>query len=167
MDEGISQVSMSKLSTADALRLRGLHLLARIALRVRPPLGAKALVDQIGAKLPSLRGLHDARAGVQELFPAGSCLSRALTIAALLPGAEVVIGVDSRCAGRLTAHAWLEIDSVRVDTDPVRRGHFPDELARLPPGQARADNRLRISLSATAEQSSRKRSFLGEVHEAH
>jgi hypothetical protein len=124
---------MSDLATAEALRLRALHWLARIALRVRPPLGAKALVDRVGSYFPPLDGVGGAHAAVRELFPGGTCLSRALTIAAALPGAEVVIGVDPWSAARISAHAWLEIENARVDTEPGSRMPLEDELARLPP----------------------------------
>jgi hypothetical protein len=123
---------MNPLTQGHALSLRGLHWVARIALRVRPPLRAKALVDRIGDRLPGLHGVEDAKAAVRALFPAGSCLSRALTIAATLPGAEVVIGVDPWSAAQVSAHAWLEIEDVRVDTTPYTGSQLPDELARLP-----------------------------------
>ena len=124
---------MSELTTRDALRLHGLHWLARAALRIRPPLQAKALVDRIARVFPPLHGVADARAAVEELFPSGSCLSRAVTIAANLPGAEVVIGVDAWSAATVSAHAWLQIDDVNVDTRPETSTPLPDELARLPP----------------------------------
>jgi hypothetical protein len=133
---------MSPLTEGHTLGLRGLHLFARMALRVRTPLRAKALVDQIGSHLPGLRGVEDARAAVRALFPAGSCLSRALTIAATLPGAEVVIGVDAWSTAQLSAHAWLEIDHVRVDTRPGTGDmRLPDELARLPAQGSRLNSR--------------------------
>lgn len=119
------------------MRLHGLHWLARAALRIRPPLAAKALVDRIARRFPSLDGVDDARAAVRELFPSGSCLSRAMTIAAALPGAEVVIGVDAWRATQLSAHAWLQIDDVNVDTCPGLDRQLPAELARLPARQRR------------------------------
>ncbi len=122
---------MSGWTDADALRLRGLHLIARAALRVRPPLRAKALVDWVAHMLPPLRSADHVQSAVGALFPSGTCLSRAVTIAAALPGAEVVIGVNVWNAARPSAHAWLEIDGVRVDTTPGS-SQFPDELARFP-----------------------------------
>jgi hypothetical protein len=126
---------MSELTAGDTVRLHGLHWLARAALRVRPPLQAKALVDRIAGAFPALDGVDDARAAVRELYPSGSCLSRAVTIAATLPGAEIVIGVDAWSAARLSAHAWLQIDNVNVDTTPGTDTQLPAELARLPPRQ--------------------------------
>jgi hypothetical protein len=123
---------MSELTPGDALRLHGLHLLARVALKVGPPLRAKALVDRIAGYFPHLRGVEDAQAAVRELFPAGSCLSRALAIAATVPGAEVVIGVDPWGAAQVKAHAWLQIGDVNVDTSPGTGMPMPEELARIP-----------------------------------
>jgi hypothetical protein len=123
---------VSELTPGDTLRLHGLHWLARVALRVASPLRAKALLDGIGSRLPPLRGVEKARSAVRTLFPSGSCLSRAVTVAATVPSAEVVIGVDPWSAARVLAHAWLEIEGVRVDTRPGD-AQFPDELARLPP----------------------------------
>jgi hypothetical protein len=116
----------------NAVRLHALHCLARVALRVRPPMRAKALVDRMARRFPPLRGgIESARDAVDTLFPTGSCLSRAVAIAAVLPGAQVVLGVDAWSAARVRAHAWLEIDGVRVDTVPGG-SQFPDEIARFP-----------------------------------
>jgi hypothetical protein len=124
---------VSELTAADSLRLHGLHWVARAALRLRPPLQAKALVDGVARFLPSLEGVEDARAAVRELFPSGSCLSRAMAIAAAVPSAEVVIGVGGWPSTPLSAHAWLQIGGVNVDASPGSRAELPTELARLPP----------------------------------
>jgi hypothetical protein len=131
---------MSELTAGDAVRLRALHWVARAALRIRSPLRAKSIVDRVASLFPRLHGVEDAHAAVRELFPAGSCLSRALAIAATVPGAEVVIGVYPPSQSSIVAHAWLEIDAVCVDTRPAesgaRREHergsgLPGELTRL------------------------------------
>jgi hypothetical protein len=122
---------MSRLTLRDVARLHALHCLARVVLRVRPPLRAKELVDRIASQLPSLSGVENARDAVRTLFPTGSCLTRAVTIAAAMPGAEVVIGVDVWSSARLSAHAWLEIDGTRVDTSPDS-APLPEELTRFP-----------------------------------
>ena len=122
---------MSELTASETLRLHGLHCVARVTLRVRSLLQAKELLDRMGSLLPPLRGAEAAMSAVQALFPSGSCLSRAVTIAATVPGAEVVIGINAWTGARIEAHAWLEIDGVRVDTRPGD-APFPDELARLP-----------------------------------
>jgi hypothetical protein len=124
--------AVNALPRGHAARLRALHWVARAALRVRPPLQAKAVVDRLASAFPRLGGVDDARAAVRELYPAGSCLSRALAVAAALPSAEVVIGVYPPSATRVVAHAWLEIDTVRIDTT-LGDTQLPDELARLPP----------------------------------
>jgi hypothetical protein len=123
---------MSRLTAHDVARLHALHCLARLALRIRPLLRAKRVVDRIAIQFPPMCGVEDARDAVRALFPTGSCLSRAVTIAAAIPGAEVVIGVDVWGSARLGAHAWLEINGNRVDTVPGD-ARLPDELARLPP----------------------------------
>jgi hypothetical protein len=123
---------VSRPTAATAASLHALHLFARTALRLRPPLRAKALVDSVARVLPSLDGAEAAREAVQVLFPSGSCLSRAIAIAAALPGAEVVIGVTALRATHVSAHAWLHIDGVSVDTVPGSNADLPAELARLP-----------------------------------
>lgn len=124
---------MSALTPRHAARLQALHYLARTALRFCPPLRAKAIVDGAAQWLPPLRDASDARAAVRLLFPRGSCLTRAVTIAAMLPAAEVVIGIAPPRTPRARAHAWLEIGGEPVDTVPGESLGFPDELARLSP----------------------------------
>jgi hypothetical protein len=128
---------VSALTTGEVLRLRGLHCVARIALRVARPLRAKAVVDRAAGGFTLHGGADIARTAVRDLFPAGSCLSRAVAIASVIPGAEVVIGVDPWGSARLSAHAWLEVDGTRVDTNPGDGVDFPDELARIPPHRIR------------------------------
>jgi hypothetical protein len=55
-----------------------------------------------------------------------------VTIAATVPEAEVVIGVDPWSMAQLSAHAWLQVNDIRVDTNPGTGTPLPDELARLP-----------------------------------
>jgi hypothetical protein len=86
-----------------------LHLLARAALRMLPPLRAKRAVDFAACCLPRLGGTDEACGLASKLDGHGSCLSRALTIAARLPGSDVVIAVDPRLARPLYAHAWVEV----------------------------------------------------------
>jgi hypothetical protein len=135
---------MSELTRRDAARLQALHWLARAALRLRSPLQAKALVDGVASRLRRLDGIDDARAAVRELFPAGSCLSRALAIAAALPRAHVVIGVYPPGPSGVPAHAWIEIDSVCVDTRPGD-SELPEELTRLSPTPTSPQNGLSLS----------------------
>ena len=77
----------------DRLATGALHGLARIALRVQSPLGARRTVAAVGGRLRAFLTLDEARAAARGLAGKGTCLSRALsTIAARLPGSEVVIG---------------------------------------------------------------------------
>lgn len=112
-----------------ARRLRiaahALHAVARVSLRVRSPLAAKRIVDAVGKALPRL-GLGEAMELGTELECSGTCLSRALAIAALLPDAEVVIGTDG-AVHAFSAHAWVERDGVIV----TGAGLLTREIARL------------------------------------
>jgi hypothetical protein len=87
---------------------RALHVLARVALRIARPLRAKRMVDAAARWIAPLPDLDVARGLASAIDGQGTCLSRALTVAALLPEAEVVIGVDPRASSRLYAHAWVE-----------------------------------------------------------
>ena len=107
------------------IRLHALHAVAWTALRALPPLRAKWLVDRLGRALPTLSP-EEARRAAVALEVAGTCLSRALTIAACVPGSEVVIAADPsrpRRRGSWSAHAWVEIDGVAVASK--------DEAARV------------------------------------
>ncbi len=125
-------------------RMRALHLVARAALRLHPPLRAKEIVDRVGGWLPTLAGPDQARSAVIALGPSGTCLSRALAVAARLPRAEVVIGVDVWTSIAPTAHAWVEFEGSRIETidiDPNSPNRAPQfsgaEIARLPATAAR------------------------------
>jgi hypothetical protein len=106
---------------------RGLHLIARVALRVARPLNAKRIVDLAGRWVGPLPDVAIAQRVARSINTRGTCLSRALTIAALLPGAQVVIGVDARARSQLLAHAWIEYGGRALDVSEVRGL----EIARL------------------------------------
>jgi hypothetical protein len=95
---------------------RILHVAARVAVRLQRPLRAKRTVDALGSLLTPLGSDAEAQAMANELRDAGSCLTRALTVAARLPGAEVVIGAPPTRGGPLAAHAWVERSGVRIET---------------------------------------------------
>jgi hypothetical protein len=122
---------MSRIRIADSIRLRGLHLVARAALRLASPPRAIRLVRNAAWISRPLGDLAQARAAEDVLRGSGSCLTRSVTIAARLSGSEVVIGADrwsSRSA--LDAHAWVELDGERLD--PARGREFVfGEIARL------------------------------------
>ncbi|WP_394848339.1 lasso peptide biosynthesis protein [Pendulispora brunnea] len=73
--------------------------------------------------------LSEARDAAAALDGAGTCLSRALTIAACLPCSEVVIGVDpnGKTALPIFAHAWVEVSTVPIRPTDVQGL----EIARL------------------------------------
>jgi hypothetical protein len=82
---------------------------------------------------PSFRDLESARAA-DRLLRSGSCLSRAVTIAARLQGADIVIGIDpwhSKSA-ETRAHAWVELAGERLRPNEGRQFVF-GEILRLGP----------------------------------
>nr|UXE44902.1 hypothetical protein Hi04_10k_c3883_00011 [uncultured bacterium] len=94
-----------------------LHLFAYVAMRALSPTKAHALVIRAGAWLPQ-RHSPDAVKTAAARLRRGTCLSRALTIAARAPGSEVVIGVSS--PQEFEAHAWVELDGVPLRSDDPR-----------------------------------------------
>ncbi|APR99539.1 lasso peptide biosynthesis B2 protein [Pajaroellobacter abortibovis] len=93
-----------------------LHVLAYALLHIQKPQRAKTILDQIGKLLPPLDSSSKVEKAVRTLW-GGTCLSRALTIAARTPKAEVIIGVNP--PGPTLAHAWVEIEGIAVTpTDP-------------------------------------------------
>ncbi len=98
----------------DNVNVRVLHEAARIAVRALPPLRAKQVIDAIGRLMRPLSA-DEARTAVRGLGGAGSCLTRALAISAVLPASEVVIGVDPRRSETLYAHAWVEVNGTPLD----------------------------------------------------
>jgi hypothetical protein len=120
------------LSPSDVLAMRLLHGVARIALRLQPPAKARRTVEHCARWVPwvpRFEGFDVARAAARALARTGSCLSRSLTVASRLPGAEVVIGADPRWSGAFTAHAWVEWKDQVVDASGVTKRGEP--LARL------------------------------------
>jgi Transglutaminase-like superfamily len=108
---------------------RALHWLARAALRLQGPAGAKRTVDRVGCWLPPYRTVADAQRDALALGASGSCLSRALAVASRTAGAEVVIGVNPRVAAKLYAHAWVEVDETCIEGSSDRG--LVEEIARL------------------------------------
>jgi hypothetical protein len=86
---------------------RLMHALARAAVRLRPPLDAKRVVDTFGRLLPPLSP-ERAMALAESLEGRGTCLTRALVVAARLPGSVVVLGTDGVQGQAFSAHAWVE-----------------------------------------------------------
>jgi hypothetical protein len=104
-----------------------LHLLTRVLLRLCSPPRAHAIVARIGGVLPVRDRVCDIERAATTLKGRGSCLSRALTLAARIPDADVVIGVQPRPGMRLLAHAWIERSGAAMDPSDV----VGAEIARL------------------------------------
>jgi hypothetical protein len=113
---------------------RLLHTVARIAVRARPPLEAKRIVDAVGRLLPPL-SLGTSMRVAQELGGRGSCLTRALAVSSRLPGSEVVLGTDGVRDRDFSAHAWVEHDGTLVSGAPAAR----HEMVRLRTGDEARD----------------------------
>ena len=89
------------------LGTRTLRIVASLALSIFPPLRAKQIVDFVARPLAPL-SCPEAICLAQALEGRGTCLSRALAIAARLPGADVVIGIAPPPTKGPFAHAWVE-----------------------------------------------------------
>ena len=114
--------------TGSSVSAHALHWFTRAALRLFPPQRAKRTVDRVARWLPR-RSVAEALRDAATIGTQGSCLSRAVALAARTPGADVVIGVNPRLSSRLYAHAWVEVGGVCVALGDER--HFAEEIARL------------------------------------
>ena len=103
-----------------------LHAIARVAVRVGPPIRAKKIVDAVGRLLPPI-SLGEAMRTAQELARSGTCLTQALAVAARLPDSEVVIGSEGPGDAGFAAHAWVERDGTVIGAGGASRV----ELTRL------------------------------------
>ncbi len=103
------------------IRDLALLALAQSLLRFLPPLRAHAVLLRVGALLPELRTADEVRRALSHISGHGTCLGRAMAVAARTPTADVVIGVDrhapeeSPARRRLFAHAWIEMSGAPVD----------------------------------------------------
>jgi hypothetical protein len=89
------------------LGTRTLRVVASLALSMFPPLRAKRIVDFVARPLSPL-SCPEAIGLARALEGRGTCLSRALAIAARLPGADVVIAIAPPETKGPFAHAWVE-----------------------------------------------------------
>lgn len=111
-----------------------LHILARVLLRVCAPSRACLILGWTAALLPKRETRSDVRhAALRVRRTGGTCLSRAMTVAARSIDAEVIIGVMPAGPAPFFAHAWLEIARQPIDASDVM-GH---EIARVRCGRAR------------------------------
>jgi hypothetical protein len=96
-----------------------LNAFAYVAMRVAPPIRAFYWVERVARCCSLITTAEQAVAVINRLGSRGTCLSRALSVAARSPAAHVVIGVkQSNCytgisaVGRrrsIEAHAWVEM----------------------------------------------------------
>lgn len=112
-----------------------LHVFARVVLRLCSPKRAFAIVRTVGGFLPPHIGRTNVLRAGARIRHRGTCLSRALTVAARAPGAELVIGVAPLAADSVFAHAWLELEGEPVDPTDVAGS----EIARLSGSTPRGD----------------------------
>ena len=98
------------MSARTLAKVHAVHGVSWLAVRVLSPSRARRAVDTVARFVPSFRSEDAARDGERALASVGTCLTRALAISALLPGSEVVIGVDPSRSTKLDAHAWVEVD---------------------------------------------------------
>jgi hypothetical protein len=110
-----------------------LHTLARILLRVCSPQRTHGILTRVGGALTPHRDRAAVKRARARMQWRGTCLSRALALAARTPGADLVIGVAPNCGvAGLFAHAWVEIEHEPLDPSD-RAG---TEIARLRRGSA-------------------------------
>ncbi len=67
------------------------------------------VVARVGARFVPALNVQSAQVLFDELRPVGTCLSRSLTIASRLPGAEVAFGFDPARAPNFRPHAWVVV----------------------------------------------------------
>lgn len=95
------------------------HAVAWILLRTCSPARTHILLLRIGAHLAPIDTVDEARRASRGIARRGTCLSRALAVAARAPTADVVIGVEPRQDAPLFAHAWLEMNGSPIDPSDV------------------------------------------------
>lgn len=84
------------------------HVVARIAVALLPPKAALRATASVVRGLPV--GAEAARHIAGLLEPSGTCLTRAVAIAARLEGAQVALGHLRDAGGQPFGHAWVELD---------------------------------------------------------
>jgi hypothetical protein len=110
---------VSSVGSRSKLLDHSIHLAAWALLKTSSPARAHALILRIGGLFPRIAQREDVLRSLRTMGPYGSCLSRALAVAARTPNADVVIGVDHRKDRPLFAHAWVEMNGVAVDMTDV------------------------------------------------
>ncbi|MGH7272432.1 MAG: lasso peptide biosynthesis B2 protein [Polyangiaceae bacterium] len=123
------------------MRSQALHALAWMLLRACPPMRAHAILVGLGAWLAPIETPDEARRVARTLAGHGTCLSRALALAARAPAADVVIGVAVRGDSPLLAHAWVEMNGAPIDPSevtgsPIARLRGPRSTSSREPDRA-------------------------------
>ena len=104
-----------------------LHGFVRASVRFQSPSASRTAFRRCSAYLPAVSDPKRVRLLVRILASRGTCWTRALTLATVVPRSEVVIGVNPADA-TMFAHAWVESPNRRV-----RRASLNvSEIARLP-----------------------------------
>ena len=103
-----------------------LHVMARILLRCVSLTRTQKVLARVARPLPELRSVDEVREALDRLGKRGTCLSRALTVGAMAPASELIIGVG-RGPLSVGAHAWLEVDGIPL----LAGGDASNEIARL------------------------------------
>jgi hypothetical protein len=102
-----------------------LHTLAFLALHAGSPKWARSWTRGVASFWPVIDSVEGAQAMTRRLGMRGTCLSRSLAVAARCPKSNVVIGVVRAGAANTSgvpsihAHAWVEIDSVPLESMQV------------------------------------------------
>jgi Transglutaminase-like superfamily len=104
-----------------------LHFVARVLLRVCSPRRTHAILSRVGAVLPRYRDKAAVLRAGARVGRRGTCLSRALAVAARTPSADLVIGVAKPEGQSFFAHAWLELGGESIGPTDV----VVSEIARL------------------------------------
>jgi hypothetical protein len=104
-----------------------LNMAARFLLLACSPATTHRVMVRVGAMLPQRRSRDEIARASARMGTRGTCLTRALAIAARTPSAEVVVGVQSPKGDRLNAHAWIEIAGKPLE--PTNESWY--EIARL------------------------------------
>ena len=112
---------------ASALVDSSLHALAWALLHMCSPARVHTVLLRVGHHLAPIETPKEARRVSVALARHGTCLSRALALAARTPTADVVIGVEPRKNAPLFAHAWVEMGGTPIDPADVAG----DAIARL------------------------------------
>jgi hypothetical protein len=93
-------------------------------------------MDWVSRRVRPVAGYREAFEIILELDGAGTCLSRALAAASLIPDSEVVIAVAPPEDSHLEAHAWVEKGGRRLSSNDVgvreiARWHFAEHSTRF------------------------------------